>query len=164
MSLIQQFRRFFFTMSLAVVLGTIIAFGFGYANSWAADSLTELISQPQTQLATMNNKIVAITKNIEGKVQEAIGDITGDPKDQLMGQAKQVQSQAINATEDIKDSIQLTGRAKAVTKNLEGKFQEASGEATGNRKDQVVGKAKQVESGTRNFVEDIKDKVRDIFN
>jgi uncharacterized protein YjbJ (UPF0337 family) len=35
---------------------------------------------------------------------------------------------------------------------------------TGDRSDQAAGKAKQVESQTRNVVEDVKDKVRDIFN
>jgi uncharacterized protein YjbJ (UPF0337 family) len=159
----QQLRSFFLTMSLTVLLATSIAFGFGPANSWAATSLTQLVSQPQTQIATMN-RAEAITKNIEGKVQEAIGNITGDPKDQIMGKAKQVESQARNAAEDMKDKMKLKGRAKAVTKNIEGKVQEAKGKATGNRKDQVAGKAKQVESQARNAVEDVKDKVRDILN
>jgi len=164
MIFIQQFRRFLFTSSLAIMLATIIAFSFNYKDSWAANSITQIISQPQTQIATIDNRIEAITKNLEGKAQEAIGNISGDPKDQIVGKAKQAESQAINAAEDIKDNIKLKGRAKAITKNLEGKAQEARGEATGNRKDQVVGKAKQVESQGRNLIEDIKDKVRDIFN
>ena len=35
---------------------------------------------------------------------------------------------------------------------------------TGDRGDQASGKAKQAESQARNVVEDVKDKVRDIFN
>ena len=58
--------------------------------------------------------------------------------------------------------MKLKGRAKAVTKNIEGKAQEAIGKATGNRQDQVAGKAKQVESQVRNAVEDVKDTVQDI--
>ncbi|MFN6237603.1 CsbD family protein, partial [Microcystis sp.] len=44
------------------------------------------------------------------------------------------------------------------------KAQEAIGKATGNRQDQVAGKAKQVESQVRNAVEDVKDTVQDILN
>jgi uncharacterized protein YjbJ (UPF0337 family) len=159
----QQIRKFFLTMILTIMLAITIAFDFGHADSWAATSRTQIISQPQTQIATMN-RAEAITKNIEGKAQEAIGNITGDPKDQIMGKAKQVESQARNAAEDVKDQMKLKGRAKAVTKNIEGKSQEAIGKATGNRNDQVVGRAKQVESQARNIVEDVKDQVRDMLN
>jgi uncharacterized protein YjbJ (UPF0337 family) len=54
--------------------------------------------------------------------------------------------------------VKLKGRAKAVEKNVEGKLQEAAGNITGNRKDQMMGKAKQVESQARNAAEDLKDK------
>jgi uncharacterized protein YjbJ (UPF0337 family) len=60
--------------------------------------------------------------------------------------------------------MKLTGRTKAVSKNIEGKAQEAKGKMTGDRADQAAGKAKQAESQGRNMVEDVKDKVRDIFN
>jgi uncharacterized protein YjbJ (UPF0337 family) len=160
---IQQIRRFFVTMILTIMLAITIAFDFGTTDSWAATLPTQLISQPQTQIATMN-RAEAMTKNIEGKVQEAIGNITGDPKEQMMGKAKQVESQARNAAEDLKGNMELKGRAKAVTKNIEGKSQEAIGKATGNRNDQVAGKAKQAESQARNVVEDVKDAVQNIFN
>lgn len=163
MILLQRLRSFFLTVGLAVLLATAIAFGFGSTDSWAATSLTQLFRQPQTQIASVN-RVEAITKNIEGKAQEAIGNVTGDPKDRIMGKAKQVESQARNVGEDIKDKMELKGRAKAVTKNIEGKAQEAIGEATGNRQDRVTGRAKQVESQARNAVEDVKDKVRDILN
>lgn len=60
--------------------------------------------------------------------------------------------------------MKLKGRTKAVTKNIEGKSQEVIGKATGNRNDQVAGKAKQAESQARNAVEDVKDAVQNIFN
>lgn len=47
----------------------------------------------------------ATGKNLEGKAQEALGNITGDPKDKAEGQAKQVESQASHAKEDIKENI-----------------------------------------------------------
>ena len=88
----QQIRRFVVTMILTIMLTITIAFDFGTTNSWAGTL--------PPQIATMN-RVEAMTKNIEGKAQEAIGNITGDPKDQMMGKAKQVESQARNAAEDI---------------------------------------------------------------
>jgi uncharacterized protein YjbJ (UPF0337 family) len=101
-----------------------------------------------------------MSKDMEGKTQEAIGNLTGDPKNQMMGKAKQVQSQAMNAAEDLKDSTELKGRTKAVAKNLEGKAQEMKGNATDNPQDQMMGKAKQAESQVRNLAEDVKDMFR----
>jgi len=53
----------------------------------------------------MNNedRLKATAKNIEGKVQEAFGDLTGDPKQRIDGKAKQIEASAIHAKEDIKD-------------------------------------------------------------
>ena len=53
-------------------------------------------------------------------------------------------------------------RAKAIGKNLEGKAQEIFGNITGNRKDQVEGKAKQGEAAARHAAEDVKDAVKNI--
>jgi uncharacterized protein YjbJ (UPF0337 family) len=47
----------------------------------------------------------ATAKNIEGKTQETIGNITGDKKDQLAGKAKQAQASGEHAVEDLKDSV-----------------------------------------------------------
>jgi uncharacterized protein YjbJ (UPF0337 family) len=160
---LQQLRSFFLNISLTVILTIFIVFGFGNLDAFATTLFTQFINQTQVQIATMN-RVEAITKNIEGKAQEAIGNITGDPKDQIMGKAKQLESQAFNAAEDMKDKMKLKGRVKAVTKNIEGKFQEARGEATDNREDQMAGRAKQVESQARNLVEDIKNQFRDTLH
>lgn len=55
-------------------------------------------------------------------------------------------------------------RAKAIGKNLEGKAQEIFGNITGNRKDQVEGKAKQAEAAARHAAEDVKDAVKNLTN
>ena len=52
---------------------------------------------------SLQNKAKATAKNVEGKVQEAVGDITGDPQTQAEGQAKQVEAKARHAAEDVKD-------------------------------------------------------------
>lgn len=45
----------------------------------------------------------ATAKNLEGKAQEALGNITGDPEDQAAGKAKQAESQVRHTGEDLKD-------------------------------------------------------------
>ena len=52
---------------------------------------------------SLQDKAKAIAKNIEGKVQEAVGEITGDPQQKAEGKAKQVQAQAMNVVENAKD-------------------------------------------------------------
>jgi len=38
---------------------------------------------------SLENRVKATAKNIEGKIQETVGDITGDPQTQAEGKAKQ---------------------------------------------------------------------------
>ncbi len=52
---------------------------------------------------SMKDKAKATAKNIEGKVQEAVGDLTGDPKTQAEGKAKQAEAKVRHAVEDVKD-------------------------------------------------------------
>ena len=52
---------------------------------------------------SIENRLNAVAKNIEGKVQEAMSEVTGDPTDKIEGQAKQDQAAAMHAKEDLKD-------------------------------------------------------------
>lgn len=52
----------------------------------------------------MSNKNDAVAKDAEGKLEAALGELTGDTGHQLKGKAKQVQASAMNAAEDLKDS------------------------------------------------------------
>lgn len=52
---------------------------------------------------SLENRVKATAKNIEGKVQEAVGDVTGDPQTQAEGRAKQGEAQVRHTIEDIKD-------------------------------------------------------------
>ena len=49
----------------------------------------------------------ATAKNIEGKVQETTGNITGDKKDQLAGKVKQAQASGEHAVEKIRAGAKL---------------------------------------------------------
>lgn len=54
---------------------------------------------------SLDERAKATAKNLEGKAQDAVGRMTGDPEDQAEGKAKQVESSANHAKEDIKDNI-----------------------------------------------------------
>jgi len=102
-------RSFFVSISLAGLLAIVIVFGFSSGNSWAITS-TQLVTHPQIWIAIYQdepliNRVKAAQKDVEGEVQEAIGNVTGNPKDQIMGTAKQVQSRVMNAIEDVKDQF-----------------------------------------------------------
>ncbi|MGH2414866.1 MAG: CsbD family protein [Microcystaceae cyanobacterium] len=51
------------------------------------------------------NRVEATAKNIEGKIQEVVGEITGDPKDKAEGKAKQAEAATRHTIENIKDDI-----------------------------------------------------------
>jgi uncharacterized protein YjbJ (UPF0337 family) len=51
------------------------------------------------------DRIKATAKNIEGKAQEAVGNVTGDPEDQAEGKAKQAEAKTRHTVEDAKDKV-----------------------------------------------------------
>jgi uncharacterized protein YjbJ (UPF0337 family) len=51
------------------------------------------------------DRLKATVKNIEGKLQEAAGNVTGDPQDQAAGKAKQAEAKARHTGEDVKDEV-----------------------------------------------------------
>lgn len=58
-----------------------------------------------TENRSAENRIEATAKNIEGKIQEVIGNITGDPKQKAEGKAKQAEAQVRHTAENIKDEL-----------------------------------------------------------
>jgi uncharacterized protein YjbJ (UPF0337 family) len=53
----------------------------------------------------LEDKAKAAAKNIEGKAQEALGNVTGDPEDKAEGNAKQAEGQVSQGVEDVKDEV-----------------------------------------------------------
>jgi uncharacterized protein YjbJ (UPF0337 family) len=156
--MILQIYRSLLKIGLISILSFTLVFGLAIKNS-SAESFTQLVNYPHTAIATMG-KMNATAKDLEGKTQEAIGNVTGDAKNQIIGKAKQAEADARKVTENIKDGVKLPERMKANAENMEGKTQEAFGNLIGDRKDQMTGKAKQMESKARNLMEDTKDKVK----
>ena len=52
---------------------------------------------------SLENRAKATAQNLEGKAQEAMGNVTGDPQDKAEGKAKQAEAQGRHAVEDLKD-------------------------------------------------------------
>ncbi|MBE9094281.1 MULTISPECIES: CsbD family protein [Microcoleaceae] len=68
---------------------------------------------------SVEDRAKAIGKNVEGKAQEILGNITGNKKDQAEGKAKQAESAARHAAEDMKDGVKnLTDKAKRAIDKL----------------------------------------------
>lgn len=53
----------------------------------------------------IKNKGKATAKNIEGKLQEALGHVTGDPEDKIKGKAKQAEAAAMHTRENIRQDV-----------------------------------------------------------
>ncbi|MEI6332763.1 MAG: CsbD family protein [Pseudanabaena sp.] len=54
---------------------------------------------------SLEDRAKAAAKNVEGKVQETVGDLTGNTKEQVQGKAKQAEARVRNAAEDVKDEV-----------------------------------------------------------
>ncbi|BAY79110.1 CsbD family protein (plasmid) [Nostoc linckia NIES-25] len=54
---------------------------------------------------SLEDRAKAVAKNVEGKAQEIIGDLTGNPDDKAEGKAKQVESQVRHTVENVKDEV-----------------------------------------------------------
>lgn len=52
---------------------------------------------------SLKDKAKATAKNVEGKVQEAAGELTGNHEAQAKGKAKQAEAKVRQTVEDVKD-------------------------------------------------------------
>lgn len=59
----------------------------------------------------MSNPADAKAKEVEGKLESAAGELTGDVGHQMMGKAKQVQASAMNAVENLKEGTNTVAHA-----------------------------------------------------
>jgi uncharacterized protein YjbJ (UPF0337 family) len=59
----------------------------------------------------MSNPADAKAKEVEGKLESAAGELTGDVGHQIKGKAKQVQASAMNAVENLKEGTKTVANA-----------------------------------------------------
>lgn len=64
-----------------------------------------IIIEVNPKIMSIENRLEATAKNVEGKVQEAVGEVTGNPQDQAEGQEKQAEAQVQHSVENVKDNI-----------------------------------------------------------
>jgi uncharacterized protein YjbJ (UPF0337 family) len=57
------------------------------------------------RIMSLKDRAKATAKNIEGKVQEALGDLSGDTKAQAEGKEKQAEARVRHVVEDVKDEV-----------------------------------------------------------
>jgi uncharacterized protein YjbJ (UPF0337 family) len=158
--MISSIYRLLLSIGLMSLLSFTLVFGVTAESSWATTTLMHL-STSSMPFATIE-RVKASAKDLEGKTQEAIGNVTGNVQNQIAGKAKQVEASVRNAAEDVKDNV--PERVKGAAKELEGKAQKAVGKVTDSNKNQISGQAKQVEGKTRNLLEDVKDKVQGLLD
>lgn len=112
---------------------------------------------------SLKERSEATAKNIEGHLQEGLGNLTGTVNNQVEGREKQLDANVHHTVENVKDAVHeekimaATEKVSATAKNIEGHLQEAFGNLTGDPKMQAEGKLKQVEASVRHTVQDIKD-------
>jgi uncharacterized protein YjbJ (UPF0337 family) len=115
---------------------------------------------------SLKERVEATAKNIEGHLQEALGNLTGDVNAQVEGREKQLDSNIRHTIESVKDAIHeeemmdVKERLDATTKNVEGHLQETFGDITGDPQMQTEGQLKQVEATVRHKVQDVKDELK----
>lgn len=54
---------------------------------------------------SLEDRAKATAKNVEGKVQEAVGKVTGNPNDEAEGRAKQGEAKVRHTVENVKDEV-----------------------------------------------------------
>jgi uncharacterized protein YjbJ (UPF0337 family) len=54
---------------------------------------------------SIEDRAKATAKNVEGKAQEAVGEVTGNPEDKAKGQAKQTEAKVRHGVENVKDEV-----------------------------------------------------------
>ena len=59
----------------------------------------------------MSNPTDAKAKEVEGKLESAAGELTGDVGHQIKGKAKQVQASAMNAVDNLKEGTKTVAHA-----------------------------------------------------
>jgi len=67
--------------------------------------ITWMCTPAKESIMGLINDMKATAKTIEGKAQEATGNITGNKADLLAGQAKQAQASGVHAVEALKDAV-----------------------------------------------------------
>ena len=82
----------------------------------------------------MSNPVDAKAKEVEGKLEVAAGELTGDVGHQIKGKAKQVQASAMNAVENLKEGTKSVANAIGNTAdNIADSIADTTADATADK-------------------------------
>jgi uncharacterized protein YjbJ (UPF0337 family) len=86
----------------------------------------------------LDDKTSASAKAAEGKLQAAAGELTGDEKMKLEGEAKQLQAKVIDAAGDLKDKVQdVAGDLSEKAHDVAGDLSEMAHDVADDLKDKA---------------------------
>ena len=54
---------------------------------------------------SLKDRAKATAKNVEGKIEEGVGKVTGDPKTESEGKQKQAEAKVRHSVENVKDEV-----------------------------------------------------------
>lgn len=115
MKSVNQPKKTISSITYSIILSVFMAVSFCCNSSFATPISDTTIGLSQPYLAIMN-PVQAAAKDIEGKTQEAIGDMTKSPKNQLIGKAKQAQSEANRVAAETEASLKKSKVGEKVAK------------------------------------------------
>jgi uncharacterized protein YjbJ (UPF0337 family) len=87
-------------LGLAFSLLVLIATPALSAPAQASGAFT--LSASHLPLASTAGRVKAGAKDLEGKAQQSVGNVTGNQGDRLAGKAKQAEAKGLNAVENVK--------------------------------------------------------------
>lgn len=133
MNLLLKIRSILLSIGLVLLISMTAAFSVGSGESWAKPLFMQGSNSQQPQVAAMDRAKV-MAKDVEGKAQEMIGNMTGDAKNQVGGKAKQLEAktrEGINTSIDNANykpsgrSQEAEKQAKKATKGAETQVRDA---------------------------------------
>jgi uncharacterized protein YjbJ (UPF0337 family) len=89
---------------LGMAFSLLVLIGTPALSAPALASGSFILSSPSLPLAAASaGRVKASAKELEGKTQESIGNVTGNQGDRLAGKGKQVEAKIRNKVEDVKE-------------------------------------------------------------
>ncbi|MBD1870392.1 CsbD family protein [Cyanobacteria bacterium FACHB-471] len=122
MNLLQRSRKVFASLMLALVLAlaTVWVIPQAIASPLMAATPSQIAARDDAATSTgIERRVKATGRELEGRVQRGIGDVTDSPANQIEGRTKQFSGRAQNRAEDLGDRVKDVGRgARNETGNL----------------------------------------------
>jgi len=122
MNSLQRSRKVFASFMLALVLAiaTVWVIPQAIASPLVAATPGQIAAENDAATSTgIERRVKATGRELEGRVQRGLGEVTDSPANQIEGRAKQFSGEAQNRAEDLSDRLKDAGRdVEDSTENL----------------------------------------------